>query len=67
MADQTDNWMTLREAAAYAGYGPGKMQDIIANIPGAIKVPGRGPLGEWRVKMSMIDDYFDEKRMGPRE
>jgi hypothetical protein len=67
MADQTDNWMTLREAAAYAGYGPEKMAAIIAKIPGATKVEGRGPSGEWRVKASMIDDYFDEKRMGPRK
>lgn len=67
MAKEKDNWMTLREAAEYIGWGPEKMATVIASIPGAMKVPGRGPSGEWRIKASMIDKYINEFQVEPEK
>ena len=51
-AEQQDRWLTLAEAARYAGLSEDTMRNRIADIPGSGRTHGR--TGDWRVKASMI-------------
>ena len=57
---QKDRWLTVPEAAQYAGLSEGVMRDRIKDIPGA----GRtlGATGDWRVKASAIDAFMSKAK-----
>lgn len=51
-----DRWLTLHEAAKYAGVGDDTMRENIKEIPGAGRTKRK--TGGWRVKASMIDEWL---------
>ena len=53
---EPERWLTIPEAAEYAGLSEDAMRDRIAEIPGAGRT--RGESGDWRVKASDIDNYM---------
>jgi len=56
MTEQKDRWLTVAEAAEYAGLTADVMRDRMKLIPGAGRTNGK--TGDWRVKASAVDAFL---------
>ncbi len=61
----SDPWLSVTEAADYAGLHPMRMRQLLADgkIPGAGRT--QGDSGDWRVKASQIDAWFQQADEAP--
>jgi len=56
MTETSDRWLTVSEAAEYAGVSADVMRERMKLIPGAGRTNGK--TGDWRVKASAIDAFL---------